>query len=103
MEADQKFRIEIDGFDMHNNNFTVTLSRGKKERTFQKSELIEDEVIVPGEDPKYDYYLCFNNDEFGPGTVMCTVRAWAPDSDFPNGMRKYVDQFIITIAEPLKK
>ena len=102
-ENDNKFLFQIEGIDMHEDNFSATLIRGDKSITYEKSDFVMETVVTPGQPDTYNYYLCFNSDDFGPGTVTCIVRAWKPDTDFDGGVRKLVDQFEIEIVKPLKK
>ena len=97
-----KYLVEItaSGFSMHDDDFNITLRRGNKERTFQKNELIEEMVIVEGQE-KYNYYLCFDTAEFGTGVIVCIVRAFVPDTDFPDGLRTEVDKFDLLISNPV--
>ena len=50
---------------------------------------------------KYRYYLCFDTSIFNRGPVVCIVRAYVPDTDFPDGLRTEIDQFEITVVEPV--
>ena len=102
-ENDNKFKFEIEGIDMHADNFTVTLIRGAQSVTYEKSDFIEELVPVPGGEDKYNYYLPFNSDVFGPGLVTCIVRAWKPDNDYNGGYRKLTDQFDMMVIDPLKQ
>lgn len=86
-----KYLIEIEaaGFDMATDDFTVTIRWGNKEKTFEKSELIEE----TDEQMNKHYYVCFDTADFGPGNLTCIVRAYVPDTDFPDGYRTEVDKF----------
>lgn len=79
-----KFLVEITagGFTMADDDFTVTIRRGSKQRVFQKSELIEDE--------NHKFYVCFDSAEFGTGVIQAIVTAYVPDTDFPDGLRTEV-------------
>lgn len=76
-----KYLIEIEagGFSMVDDDFTVTLTRGFKQRVYEKTDLIRDE-----ED---NFYVVFDSAEFGRGAVQATVTAYVPDTDFPDGLR----------------
>ena len=102
-ENDNKFLFVIEGIDMHEDDFNVTLIRGAVSKTYYKSDFIEETVQVAGQPDKYNYYLPYNSDEYGPGTITCIVRAFKPDTDYAGGVRKLVDQFTIEIVDPLKK
>ena len=92
-------QIESSGFSMETDDFNITIRRGKNERTFQKSELVEETVIQDGEEHK-NYYLCFDTSEFGTGMAECIIRAYAPDTDFEDGFRTEVDKFKLLITDP---
>lgn len=79
-----KFLVEITagGFTMVDDDFTVTIRRGSKQRVFQKSELIKDE--------NNKFYVCFDSAEFGTGVIQAIVTAYVPDTDFPDGLRTEV-------------
>lgn len=82
-------QIEAAGFDMTTDDFTITIRRGQKERTFQKSELVEETDAQMNK----HYYICFDTAEFGPGVLTCIIRAYVPDTDFPDGIRTEVKKF----------
>lgn len=98
---DVKFVINAEavGFDMGRDNFTVTIRRGTRERTFQKSELIVETVVVDNVETQV-YYIGFNTGEFGPGVYTCIVDGWVPDSDFESGFRHEIDKFNFLPVEP---
>jgi len=79
-----KFRIEIEagGFSMVNDNFTVTIKRGSKQRVFEKADLARD-----AED---NFYVCFDSAEFGGGMIQAVITAYVPDAAFPDGFRTEV-------------
>ena len=79
-----KFRIEIEagGFSMVNDNFTVTIKRGSKQRVFEKADLARD-----ADD---NFYVCFDSAEFGGGMIQAVITAYVPDAAFPDGFRTEV-------------
>ena len=79
-----KFRIEIEagGFSMVDDDFTVTIKRGSKQKVFAKADLARD-----GED---NFYVFFDSAEFGSGMIQAVVTAYVPDTDFPDGLRTEV-------------
>lgn len=85
-------QIEASGFDMTTDDFEITIKRGKIEHVFTKSDLVDESYTEEGE-VKHNYYLCFDTAEFGKGTLTCIVRAYVPDTDFPDGLRTEVDMF----------
>ena len=100
--SERKFMLEIDapGFSMHDDDFTVTLKQNTTEKEFAKSDIIEESYTDQGVE-RYRYYLCFDTSIFDRGPVDCIVRAYVPDTDFPDGLRTEIDKFAITIVEPL--
>lgn len=100
--SERKFLLEISapGFSMHDDNFEVTLKQNTTIKIFPKSELIEESYTDEGLE-KYRYYLCFDTSIFERGPVTCIVRAYVPDTDFPDGLRTEIDKFDITIVEPV--
>lgn len=79
-----KYLVEIDagGFSMVDDDFTVTIKRGSKQKVFAKADLARD-----GEDK---FYVCFDSSEFGTGLIQAVVTAYVPDTDFPDGLRTEV-------------
>ena len=79
-----KFLIEIEagGFSMVNDDFTVTIKRGTKQKVFAKADLARD-----AEDK---FYVCFDSAEFGTGMIQAVITAYVPDTDFPDGLRTEV-------------
>lgn len=79
-----KFLVEIEagGFSMVDDDFTVTIKRGSKQKVFAKTDLARD-----AED---NFYVCFDSAEFGSGMIQAVVTAYVPDTDFPDGFRTEV-------------
>lgn len=73
--------IESPGFSMADDQFEITVKRGTKELTFQKSDL----VLRDG-----NYYLCFDSSDLGTGEVVAIATAHVPDADFQDGLRTEV-------------
>lgn len=67
---------------MVDDDFTVTIKRGSKQKVFAKADLARD-----GED---NFYVCFDSAEFGTGVIQAIVTAYVPDTDFPDGLRTEV-------------
>lgn len=78
-----KFLVEIEagGFSMENDDFTVTIKRGSKQKVFEKADLarVDDK-----------FYVCFDSAELGSGMIQAIVTAYVPDTDFPDGLRTEV-------------
>lgn len=100
--AGRKFLLEINvpGFSMHDDDFVVILKQATVEKTFNKSDLIEETTTV-GNEERHNFYLCFDSDLFERGVLTCIVKAFVPDTDFPNGIRVEIDKFDITIIDPV--
>jgi hypothetical protein len=98
-----KYRLEVEGIDMYADEFDVILakSNGSFVKYVPKSELIH-EVVEIDHHEKHEYYLRLDTTEFGQGEIVCIVRAYVPDSDFPGGKRIEVDQFVIANPKQLK-
>ena len=95
--SDLKFLIDVTstGFDKERDEFEVTVSRGQREKTFHKDELVVDE--------HGDYYLCFSTNDFGPGLYRLTVTTHVPDDDFDDGIRDEVTQLELVQVKMPKK
>lgn len=100
--SEKKERIEIvgEGFSMVTDDFDIILRRGRVEKTFHKSDLIHNVVTVAGQE-QHEFYLCFDTTDFGPGALTCIVKAYVPDSDFPDGFRTEIDKFPLTPIDSL--
>lgn len=100
--SEKKERIEIvgEGFSMVDDNFDIILRRGNVEKVFNKSDLVDNVVIEDGEE-KHEYILCYDTADFGPGQLTCIVKAYVPDTDFPDGFRTEIDKFLLDPIERL--
>lgn len=89
-----KFKVNItsSGFNMDNDDWSVTIRVGSVSREFAKAD------CVHGED---GYYVCFDTTEFGVGTYYAIVRADVPDSDFPDGIRTEFTKVALVHVESL--
>lgn len=67
---------------MVDDNFTVTIKRGSKQRVFKKSDLARD--------AENNFYVCFDSAEFGGGMIQAVITAYVPDTAFPDGFRTEV-------------
>ena len=92
-----KFRIEINGFDMSEHPFSVTLTYGYR-RT--KVEIPKSKMIV-GQDGKW-YFVFDTEAMYGKVVAECTWRV--PDTDLDDGYREEVDRqylcFVVTVPFP---
>lgn len=90
--------IQADGFDMGRDDFNITLKLGSKSRTFEKADLVDD-IVDEGGILKHTYYLVFDSAEFGTGTLVAIVRAYVPDTDYPDNIRTEVDRFELMVIK----
>lgn len=81
-----KFKVVIEstGFSMVDDDFTIKLRNGSRVLVFDKSDLVKDE--------NDDFYLCFNTNDIGVGTIEMIVTAHVPDEDFDDGIRDEVEK-----------
>lgn len=95
-----KYLVEIqaDGFDMARDDFNITLKLGSKSKTFEKSDLVDDIEMVDGQQ-KHTFYLVFDSAEFGAGTLVAIIRAYVPDTDYPDNIRTEVDRFDLMVIK----
>ena len=100
--SEKKQRVEItgEGFSMVDDDFDIILRRGKVEKTFHKSDLVHNVTVVDGQE-MHDFYLCYDTTDFGPGILTCIVKAYVPDTDFPDGIRTEIDKFNLEPIESL--
>ena len=100
--GDAKYLIEIEspGFDPARDEFEVILKKGSIQKTYNKSDLVE-EIVEEGGQEKHNYYLCLESSDFGKGTIVAVVRAHVPDSDFEKGTRDEVTRFELTNVNAL--
>lgn len=77
-----KFRLEIqaEGFDMDDDDFTVTLICGQKKKVYAKGDLVQDE--------QNNWYILINTNEFRDGTLRMVVKAEVPDLDFSDDSKR---------------
>lgn len=99
--SEKKERIEIvgEGFSMVDDDFEITLRRGRIEKTFYKRDLVHNVTIVDGKE-QHDYYLIYDTSDFGAGPLTCIVTAYVPDTDFPDGIRTEIEKFPLTPIDP---
>lgn len=100
--SEKKERIEIigEGFSMVTDDFDIILRRGKVEKVFHKSDIIHKTYVEDGEE-KHEFILCYDTQDFGVGPLTCIVKAYVPDTDFPDGIRTEIDKFQLTPIENL--
>jgi len=89
-ELKYKVTITASGFSMDDDDWSVTISRGKISKSFPKSECIH------GED---GWYVCFDTSELGAGQYIATITALVPDDDFPDGFRTEVQKITLPLVE----
>lgn len=79
--TDLKFalNIECEGFSMDEDDFEVVLVNGCKRLLISKDEMSRSEDGT--------WFLCFNSEDVGQGTITLIVYAHVPDADFSDGER----------------
>lgn len=83
--------IAAEGFSMDNDDWSVTITRGRISQTFDKADCIHGEG---------GWYVCFDTAVFGPGDYYATLTAYVPDSDFPDGLRTERKKIYLRYVEP---
>ena len=97
-------KITANGFDMHRDEFEVVLKRGDKSLIIPKAQMPVEEYTVTANNEqvtKYRYYVCFDTEYFGNGTITAVVSFWIPDEDFPDNLRKIVHKCELTNTLPV--
>ena len=85
--------MTCEGFDMNEDDWTVTVTRGSKKMVFDKSNSVHD-----AED---QWYICIPSEDLGPGLIQIIYEALVPDSDFPNGIRPEIQKFDLIMNKGL--
>lgn len=82
-----KFAVNMtcEGFDMAENDWTITVTRGMKKMEFDKSN-----AIVDGNG---QWYICITSEVLGPGLIYIIFDAIVPDSDFEAGVRHEIQKY----------
>ena len=78
---------------MDEDEFEITLVNGKNRLELSKDDLVKDNNT---------WYLCFDSTELGYGDVTMIVRAYVPDADFVDGVRKEVFETTLCQIDPVK-
>lgn len=88
-----KYRLQItaEGFSMQDDDFSIVLQQGGNVMTIPKSAFIEDE--------SHDFYFCIDGEQWQPGIVNGTIKAFVPDFDFPARIRVEIQKFKLIIVE----
>lgn len=105
--TERKFLVEITspGFDIARDEFEIALTRGLDQKVFHKSDMVvENYTVEEGGQTveKTDFFLCFDTQDFGNGTLYATIVAHVPDSDFPDGIRDEVEEFPLMLIKSVK-
>lgn len=105
--TERKFLVEIEspGFSMETDEFEVALTRGLVQRVFHKRDMIVEPYTVTENGvqvEKINYYLCFDTQDFGNGTLVATIVAHVPDGDFDDGIRDEVEEFDLMLIKNVK-
>lgn len=98
-----KYLIEIEGsgFDMFRDDFDIILAKGSIVKYIPKSELVH-KVVTVDQQEKHEYYVLVDTEEFGQGELLCIVRAYLRDEDYPDRKRMEVEQFVLANPKQLK-
>ena len=82
--------MECQGFDMNEDDWRVTVSRGPKKVVFTPQNAVyeEGEGNKPGQ-----WYICLDSRELGPGKCYITFEALVPDDDFEDGIRNEIMRY----------
>lgn len=83
-----KYLMTATGFDMNADDFNVCVYCGGVSKTFAKSDLVFDADAG-------NWYLCFDTTDFRSGTMVATVTAFVPDTDFPDGVRTEMAKYVL--------
>lgn len=81
-------KIEASGFDMSEDEWSVTLKKSAKTLTVTK-----DAAVYDADDDAW--YITFDTSYFGVGTVYAVVTAQVPDEDFEDGLRTEVEKSVL--------
>ena len=82
-----KFAVtfNVEGFDMDEDNWTITLKRGSKKLVFTSENSIQDD--------QGQWYICFDSTLLGSGSIEIIGDAEVPDDDFEGGIRHEVMKY----------
>ena len=94
--AGLKYAVSMtcDGFDMNEDDWTITVTRGNQSKVFTPENSIQD--------PNLQWYICLDTDEFASGELYITFDACVPDGDFPGGIRHEIQEFLLTVLKKPK-
>lgn len=90
-----KFAVSIkaQGFDMAENNFTLSIMKGRNVvKGYSKSDLVVEDGT---------YLLCIDTEEIGVGTFDLAVNAKIPDDDFDDVYRTEIDRVPLMTVKKL--
>ena len=77
--------MTCEGFDMDEDDWTITVARGNKTIVFDANSAIRDN--------EGQWYICFDSAFFGPGRMTITFDASVPDEDFDEGIRHEIQRY----------
>ena len=90
-----KFAVSIkaQGFDMAEDNFTLSIMKGRNVvKEYSKSDLVVDDDT---------YLLCIDTEEIGVGTFDLAVNAQIPDGDFGDVYRTEIERVPLMTVKKL--
>ena len=93
-----KFAVNMtcEGFDMDEDDWTITVSRGDNVLVFDKDSAVKD-----GDG---QWYICVDTEALGAGEAGIVFEAYVPDEDFEGGLRHEIQEFrLMVIKNPKYK
>ena len=92
--------MTCDGFDMNEDDWTVTVTRGSKKMVFDKENSIHHTETVGNEEVD-QWYICIPSEDLGPGLLQIIYDALVPDQDFVDGIRHEIQKFDLIMNKGL--
>ena len=89
-----KFAVSMtcEGFNMDEDDWTITVVRGNKSIEFNPSNAVHETVPTPEGDVS-QWYICVETSELGPGEMSIIFDASVPDDDFESGVRHEIQKY----------
>ena len=84
--------MTCEGFDINEDDWTVTLTRGNWSKEFTPSNSIQKIENEGTENETTQWYICFDTAEMPEGDVYITYDAYVPDDDFEGGIRHEIQE-----------
>ena len=82
-----KFAVSMtcSGFDMDDDDWTITVTKGKTSIVFDKDSAVQD--------AQDNWYICIDSTLLGPGMAQIIFDAYVPDDDFEGGIRHEIQKY----------